>query len=46
MPRSGLRSRGSRGTPYPGEELTEAWKKVLFNQFHDLAAGSGIERHL
>ena len=23
-------------------ELNEAWKKVLFNQFHDLAAGSGI----
>jgi alpha-mannosidase len=30
------------GTPYPGDELNEAWKKVLFNQFHDLAAGSGI----
>ena len=30
------------GLPYPGEDLTEAWKKVLFNQFHDLAAGSGI----
>src|SRR5580698_1843156 len=30
------------GTPYPGAELNEAWKKVLFNQFHDLAAGSGI----
>lgn len=30
------------GTPYPAEELTNAWKKVLFNQFHDLAAGSGI----
>jgi hypothetical protein len=27
---------------YPGAELTEDWKKVLFNQFHDLAAGSGI----
>ncbi len=24
------------------DELTEDWKKVLFNQFHDLAAGSGI----
>jgi alpha-mannosidase len=31
------------GTPYPAKELTDAWKKVLFNQFHDLAAGSGIE---
>ena len=30
------------GKPYPGSELTEDWKKVLFNQFHDLAAGSGI----
>jgi len=30
------------GGSYPGERLTEAWKKVLFNQFHDLAAGSGI----
>jgi len=30
------------GSKYPGAELTEDWKKVLFNQFHDLAAGSGI----
>ena len=30
------------GTPYPQERLTEAWQKALFNQFHDLAAGSGI----
>jgi len=30
------------GKIYPGAELTEDWKKVLFNQFHDLAAGSGI----
>ena len=30
------------GRAYPLEELTEDWKKVLFNQFHDLAAGSGI----
>jgi alpha-mannosidase len=30
------------GDQYPVKELTEAWKKVLFNQFHDLAAGSGI----
>jgi alpha-mannosidase len=30
------------GHEYPGKELTEDWKKVLFNQFHDLAAGSGI----
>lgn len=26
------------------ENLTEAWKRVLFNQFHDTLAGSGIER--
>jgi len=30
------------GKAYPGNELTEDWKKVLFNQFHDLGAGSGI----
>jgi alpha-mannosidase len=30
------------GAPYPGEQFNEAWKKVLFNQFHDVAAGSGI----
>lgn len=30
------------GQKYPQTELTEAWKHVLFNQFHDLAAGSGI----
>ncbi len=30
------------GRAYPGDELTENWKKITFNQFHDLAAGSGI----
>ena len=30
------------GRKYPADELTEAWKKITFNQFHDLAAGSGI----
>jgi len=30
------------GQAYPGTALNEAWKKVLFNQFHDLGAGSGI----
>jgi alpha-mannosidase len=30
------------GTKYPAAKITEDWKKVLFNQFHDLAAGSGI----
>ncbi len=30
------------GAKYPATELTEAWKKVLFNQFHDIAAGSGV----
>jgi alpha-mannosidase len=32
----------SLGGSYPTAELNEAWKKVLFNQFHDLAAGSGV----
>jgi alpha-mannosidase len=30
------------GDAYPNSELTEAWKKITFNGFHDLAAGSGI----
>jgi alpha-mannosidase len=30
------------GAAYPGRELNEAWKKVLFNQFHDIAGGSGV----
>jgi len=30
------------GQPYPADELTDNWKKITFNQFHDLAAGSGI----
>jgi alpha-mannosidase len=30
------------GDAYPGAELTEAWKKITFNDFHDLAAGSGL----
>src|ERR1700690_1007765 len=30
------------GDDYPATKFNEAWKKVLFNQFHDLAAGSGI----
>ena len=32
----------ARWQSIPATELTEDWKKVLFNQFHDLAAGSGI----
>ncbi len=31
-----------QGRDYPAAKLTDAWKQVLFNQFHDLAAGSGI----
>jgi alpha-mannosidase len=30
------------GKPYPGDALTEVWKKITFNDFHDTAAGSGI----
>jgi alpha-mannosidase len=28
--------------PYPAAALTESWKRLLFNQFHDVAAGSAI----
>jgi alpha-mannosidase len=30
------------GEPYPQTGLDAAWKKVLFNQFHDILPGSGI----
>jgi alpha-mannosidase len=30
------------GQPYPAD-LTRAWKAVLFNQFHDILAGTSIE---
>jgi alpha-mannosidase len=30
------------GHVYPQENLTDAWKLVLFNQFHDILPGSGI----
>lgn len=31
------------GHPYPLADLTRAWKQVLFNQFHDILAGSSLE---
>ena len=30
------------GAPYPAGLYTEAWEKVLFNQFHDIIPGSGV----
>ncbi|MGE5139491.1 MAG: alpha-mannosidase, partial [Rudaea sp.] len=31
------------GQPYPAADLRQAWKAVLFNQFHDILAGTSIE---
>jgi alpha-mannosidase len=31
----------SRGVEYPIENISEGWKDVLFNQFHDIIPGSG-----
>src|SRR5204863_1642266 len=31
------------GVPYPADDLTEAWKLTLFNQFHDVLAGTSIK---
>lgn len=31
------------GFPYPADELTKAWKAVLFNQFHDTLAGTAVK---
>jgi alpha-mannosidase len=30
------------GEPYPKENLAGAWRKILFNQFHDIIPGSGV----
>jgi alpha-mannosidase len=30
------------GLPYPLAQLTDAWKLALFNQFHDILAGTSI----
>ncbi len=31
-----------RGREYPQDQFEDCWRRVLFNQFHDLMAGSGI----
>jgi alpha-mannosidase len=31
------------GLPYPRDDLTAAWKLLLFNQFHDILAGTSIQ---
>jgi alpha-mannosidase len=31
------------GQPYPHEQLRDAWKLLLFNQFHDTLAGTAIK---
>src|SRR5438093_12539996 len=33
------------GRTYDGADLEEAWRKVLFNQFHDILPGSGIREN-
>ena len=32
----------SHDHPYPGQEYKAAWRKVLFNQFHDIMAGTAL----
>ncbi|AWN21956.1 alpha-mannosidase [Deinococcus irradiatisoli] len=34
---------GQHAHPYPHAELRRAWEQLLFNQFHDILAGSAIE---
>ncbi len=33
------------GMAYKGNELEQAWREVLFNQFHDILPGSGIREN-
>ena len=30
------------GTTYPQQDFDDAWKNILFNQFHDILPGSGV----
>ncbi len=30
------------GRPYPQEVMTQTWKNLLFDHFHDIMPGSGI----
>jgi alpha-mannosidase len=30
-------------SPYPSDRLEHAWKRFLFNQFHDILAGTSVE---
>ncbi|MBK7260104.1 MAG: hypothetical protein IPI01_20335 [Ignavibacteriae bacterium] len=32
-----------KGQPYPAEQLTDAWRDHLFNDFHDILPGSSVE---
>ncbi|HEY6953542.1 MAG TPA: glycoside hydrolase family 38 C-terminal domain-containing protein [Bacteroidota bacterium] len=34
-----------QGRPYNSKALESAWRKVLFNQFHDILPGSGIHEN-
>lgn len=34
---------GVKSWKYPADELERAWKELLFNQFHDILAGTSIE---
>jgi alpha-mannosidase len=36
---------GLYGKPYAPAKLEEAWRNVLFNQFHDILPGSGIREN-
>jgi alpha-mannosidase len=33
---------GLYGAEYPAKDLNDSWKKVLFNQFHDILSGSSV----
>ncbi len=32
------------GKPYPQDKLKDVWKKILYNQFHDILPGSSVRR--
>ena len=41
--RAALIAKKALNRPYPKEKLTECWKDILFNQFHDIIGGACIK---
>lgn len=41
--KAAVMAKHAMGVPYPKEKLTDGWKDVMFNQFHDILGGASIK---